>query len=254
MAVIRGVLGDEDELPHPLVHQPAGLRPDGLRRPADRGAFDQGNGAERAGAAAPVRDLQVGARPLHRGPQHPPLLPADRPFVRDVEKGLRGGAPAQGLDELQDVHPATGADHAVDPRHLLHQTGPPPLGQASGGDEQLALLLPGRELPQHPQGFLAGRLDEAAGVHDEDIGPAGALGRLIAGPLQELGHAGRVNGVLGAAQGDQMITPPGATRHSSPPTLRRAGPGFADDLPAPAQGSLRPAVQAHLKGSGVSGL
>ena len=54
MTVVRRILGDEDELFHPILLKQNSLAGDGFGRAADRSALNQRNGAEGAGAAAAV--------------------------------------------------------------------------------------------------------------------------------------------------------------------------------------------------------
>ncbi len=69
--------------------------------------------------------------------------------------GVRTGA--QRLDQFDDVHPAPRAQDAVDARHLAGDFDAVALGQAAGGDQQLALALLSRQLFQHLERLFPGR-------------------------------------------------------------------------------------------------
>ena len=204
VAVIGCVLRDEDQLAHASRHQLARFGDDGFRRTADGSAFDAGNGTERARAAAAIRDLDVGRCALDCHTSHSALVCA----ARDAADGRligqmihrRGCAAASDLlDELDNVHPPSRADDAVQPRHLCCQLLSPDLRKAPGGDEKLAALFGSGQLAQTGDGFLARRADKAAGVDDEDRRFAGILYGDIARAIQQLRHAVRIYGVLGTA-------------------------------------------------------
>ena len=82
-----------------------------------------------------------------------------------------------------------------------------PLGQAAGDDDgaDLALLLQVEHLADDAERLLPGRLDEAAGVDDDDVGPVGVgdEGVAVLGQLAE--HALGIDGVLRAAEGDESV-------------------------------------------------
>src|SRR5690606_5830811 len=204
--VIGGILRDQDDLPHAEVVEPGRLLDERLKRAADVRALDLGDGAERAGAAAAIRDLEVGAGALHGGAEYAALVGADgQRFAGQVVDRLGAGAPAQTLNQVEHIHPAPRADHAVKARHLLHQHVAVPLRETACRDQKLARLLAVRQLAQHVEAFLFGRVDEAAGVHDQHARLVGRAAATVALARKELADALRVNEILGAAQVDQVI-------------------------------------------------
>ena len=77
---------------------------------------------------------------------------------------------AQPRNQVKDIHPASGADDAIQAGHLLHQGVAIALRQAAGRDHHLIRPL---NLDQFAQGinrFLLGRIDEAAGIDDQHFG------------------------------------------------------------------------------------
>jgi len=74
------------------------------------------------------------------------------------------------------------------------------LGQAANGDDRLPGGVLGAE--QGVNAFLARRLDEGAGVDQDDVGALG-FGDLVAGPDQTPGQSLGVHVIAGAAQGDK---------------------------------------------------
>jgi len=64
----------------------------------------------------------------------------------------------------------TGTDQAVQVGNRVLQLGGITLNHTAGGDEQLTTVLTGCQLPQGFRGLLAGRFQEAAGVHNDHIG------------------------------------------------------------------------------------
>jgi len=206
VAVIGQVLGDQNQLFDTHVAQAAGFIEDRRRRPADCRAFDHGDGAEGARAAAAIGDLEVGAGPLAGGAQHAALVRADGGrLVRQVVERFRVAAPAQATHQIDDVHPAPGADHAVQAGHFLHQGLPVTLRQAAGGDQQLAVALERGQLAQRLDRFLAGALDEPAGVDDQHPGPGRIVHPAQARAVQKLGHTLGIDRILGAAEAEQVV-------------------------------------------------
>ena len=150
VAVIGGILGDQDHLAHAHVLQAAGLGQDRLHRAADGGAFDQRDGAEGARAAAAIGDLQIGAGALHGDALRAMLVGAHRGSIRAGGRAAAGAcARAELLDHVDNIHPAAGAQDAVDARHLAGNFSAVALGQAAGGDQHLPFAFVRRQLSQH---------------------------------------------------------------------------------------------------------
>jgi len=217
VAVVGRILGDQDQLLHAAVAQAARLVEDAIRRAADRRALDGRDRAEGARAAAAIRDLEIGAGALHRDPAHAALVGAHRHgLVGQVVDRLRVFARAQPPHQVDDVHPAARADHAVQPGHLARQIAPVALREASRGDQVLVRRFVGGQLAQRVEAFLAGGLDEAAGVDDQHLGAAGVVGAAQTRAFQQGGHRVGIDGVFRAAEAEQIIGVR-ASRHSSTP-------------------------------------
>ena len=86
-----------------------------------------------------------------------------------MEEWLGARAAADAVDEIDDVHPAAGADDAVEAGHFGGQLRAPQLREAAGGDELLALLLGACQFAQAVDAFVAGGADEAARIDDEHV-------------------------------------------------------------------------------------
>lgn len=75
---------------------------------------------------------------LHAGAQDAALIAADGRCVgRQVVERLRVFARAQATDQIEDIHPAARADHAIQPLHLSCKLGAVALRHAAGGDQVL---------------------------------------------------------------------------------------------------------------------
>ena len=81
------------------------------------------------------------------------------------------------------------------------------LDQATGDDEALGFASVGGLVLDHFEdgvdGLLLGRVDEAAGVDDEDFGVLGVGGDVAASLVEHAHHHFGVDQVLGAAEGDE---------------------------------------------------
>ena len=84
---------------------------------------------------------------------------------------------------------------------------PLPLGQAAGDDHaaQLAAALELEHFVDRGERFLPGRLDEPAGVDDDEIGPARVVHQLVAVELQQAEHPLAIDEVLRAAEADERV-------------------------------------------------
>ena len=109
------------------------------------------------------------------------------------------------IDDLRDLLAAEDADDVIDVGHFLEQVVLLALGQAAGHDDgaDAALLLEVEHLADDAERFLAGRLDEAAGVDDHDVGAVGVgrQGVAVLGQLAE--HALGIDEVFRTAEADE---------------------------------------------------
>ena len=189
MPVIGRILGDQDQLPDPLVAQGAGLVQNRVHRAADRGPFDERDGAKRARAAAAIGDFDIRAGPLHRRAQGFPFVhPHRNRFGREVVKGFRMFLATELGDDIHNVHPTAGAEQAVNARDALHHFHPVALGQASGGDEELPAPFVCGLFPQHAVGLIPRGADEPAGVDEEYPRLVRVGDRAESGGAEELCH------------------------------------------------------------------
>src|SRR5579863_7083504 len=122
----------------------------------------------------------------------------------DVEE-LRGGGRGRRRRDAGGVENGfelAGADDGVDLRNVFADLVAIALDEAAGDDE-LARGAGGfvaRHLEDGVDRLLPGRVDEAAGVDDEDFGVLGARGKARAGAVEQAHHDLAVDEVLGAAQ------------------------------------------------------
>ena len=132
---------------------------DGVERAADHRAFDFGDGAEGAGAAAAISDFQVGACALNAGTQYAALVqPDDFGFVRQVVERFGVLAGADAADEVEDVHPAARADHTVQAGDFLHEVSAVTLGEAARRNDHLPAIID--QFAQGIDGFLLGGVNK----------------------------------------------------------------------------------------------
>ena len=111
---------------------------------------------------------------------------------------------AQLADDLHNVHPATGAQDAVNAGNLLRDLGAVALGQAAGRDQELVGAFGFGQRTQHVERFLARRADKSARVDDQHAGLLGRFYEPIAILFQQLGHRVGVDRVLCAAERGQV--------------------------------------------------
>ena len=90
---------------------------------------------------------------------------------------------------------------SIEQRFLL------PLGQAAGDDHaaELALALELEHLVDRGERLVPGRLDEAAGVDDDEVGALRLVDQLVAVELQQAEHPLAVDEVLRAAEADEGV-------------------------------------------------
>jgi hypothetical protein len=78
------------------------------------------------------------------------------------------------LNQIQDIRPVARADKSIDAGHCLGELMWTALRVAPGGDDALSWPPIPRQLLQDSTRLLSGRLNEAAGVDDQQVG----LGRV----------------------------------------------------------------------------
>jgi len=198
----EGVLRDEDR----LLHAPAGERrdlgDDVAERAAPVPAPELRDRTECAPHVAALGDLHVGVR-------HARLEEPRRGGVVEVARRSRGRpvVPARGLaDQVDDPVKLGGAEDRVHFRQLGQDLPAVALGQAARDDQRPAAAAPLQlgELEDRVHRFLAGAVDEGAGVDDHALGVFGALGEREPGRGQHAEHELGVDLVLRAAEGGQV--------------------------------------------------
>ncbi len=196
MAVVGGILGDQDDLSYAHLLQGARFGQDRLNRAADGGALDQRDGAESARAAAAIGDLQIGTGTLHREAPRTVFVAANGGRFGQVI--ARFGVPdaVQALNYINNIHPAACTEDAINARNTTGNFDGAALRQAACGDQHLAVLLLGSQIGEYIERLLSSQADETAGVDDQDARPARVSDKLIARTDQQLRHGIRVNGVL----------------------------------------------------------
>ena len=109
----------------------------------------------------------------------------------------------EGSRPLDLIEPHEG----VDLGQLDGEIGGIALGEAPSDDELLPRLGPvetaAMSLKDGPDAFLLGRIDEAAGIHQDHIGLVGLGGQFVAVELGVTEHDLGINEILGAAETDQ---------------------------------------------------
>ncbi len=118
---------------------------------------------------------------------------------------FRAAGPSRPVDDLGDLLAAEDADDVIDAGHFLQQVVLLALGQAAGDDDRAdsALILEGEHLADDGERFLPGRLDEAARVDDDDVGPVGVGDERVAVLAQLAEHALGIDQVLRTAEADE---------------------------------------------------
>ena len=140
-----------------------------------------------------IRSRAVSGQRVSRGRvEHHPLLvqPAQQP-----------------IGNLGDFLAAEDADQVIDSRSIHEQRLFLPLGQAARHDHapQFAAAFQLQHLVDGGERFLPGRLDEAAGVDDHEVGAARIVDQLVAVELQQPQHPLAVDEVLRAAEADKGV-------------------------------------------------
>ena len=193
---------------HALSRQRADFFQYILNVAAAESAADEGNGAVGAAIVAAVRNADVG-RP-RRGGQHAVAL-------KDVAAGraVAGTLAAERL--FQRLGQLLVLAHAKEQIHLgdfLAQRLFIALHQAARGHQQFAFagFLVFRQRQDGINALLLGRVDETAGVHDQDVRLLLVCGNAVTGVFQYAEHQLGIHGVFAAAKGNDAYR-----QHSTPP-------------------------------------
>ena len=204
-AVVRRVLGDDDQLAYAVGRELLGLGDDFLDRLGGVLAAHLRNRTERAEPIAALGNLQVrevlrrdpqtvavGQCTNRRGSEHGPLL---------VE------VPDQAVGDAGDLFAAEDADEVVDAGTVFEQLLFLSLGQAAGDDHaaRAALLLEGQHFVDRRKRLGPGPFDEAARVDDDEIGPVRVAHQVVAVDLQQAQHPLAIDGVFRAAETDEGV-------------------------------------------------
>ncbi len=117
VTVIGGILRDENQLAHARIAQNAGFVDNALYRAADGRALDERDGTKRARTAAAIGHLEIGAGTRDAKRAAHPARPCRRFWLRPADdRAARGDLVLLRTEfayHLHNIHPATGAKHAV---------------------------------------------------------------------------------------------------------------------------------------------
>jgi hypothetical protein len=84
------------------------------------------------------------------------------------------------MHHLDDIHPAAGAQDAIDSGHLVDDFCAVALGQAACGDQGLPIALMGSQVIEYFKGLYSGGADKPAGINDDDTRLFRVLSGLVA--------------------------------------------------------------------------
>ena len=166
LAVARGVLRDEAQLPHAERRKLPRLLHDFAHRPRAEAAADGRDHAIGAAVVAALRNLQI-REMLLRGDD---ALPAERRGV-DVAEARERLFRIRAAHRLADVAVGAGAEYAVDLGHLLQKLLAIAFGQATrdhDAAEGVVFLQPG-DVEDVVNRLLLGAFDKRAGIDDDHV-------------------------------------------------------------------------------------
>ena len=198
-AVARGVLRDERQLRDAIFCKAAAFGDDVVERARRIAAADQRDRAVGAAVVAAVGNLDVGGE--RRRGQHARRLQKPR-----AVGGVAGAMAAFRVGEHFVEPGVVGHAHdAVDFGDLVEQRVRIALREAARDEQplQAAGLFVLRHFKDGVDGFLLGRLDEAAGVDEDRVGLGRIGDDLHAARAQHPQQVFRIHAILGAAQRDQ---------------------------------------------------
>jgi hypothetical protein len=97
-----------------------------------------------------------------------------------VAEGLRASGPLPVLlklfDQIKDIHPVARADKTIDARHCLDKLSGAALRVTSGSDDTLSGPPILNQLLQYSTRLIPRRLDESAGVDNQQVSLGGVDG------------------------------------------------------------------------------
>ena len=165
--IVRAVLRDENELAYTALRQLPRLGYDVLHRAAAEPAADERDRTERAAVIAALRDFHIGGI-VRRRPQARCICVVDGIVLA---RNHKAASLQRLLDNLHDAAPRPRSDDGVRLRDLVEELLTVSLTETSRHDETAAAsrLLIIRH-PEHGRnGFFLRRLNECAGIDDQDI-------------------------------------------------------------------------------------
>ncbi len=188
-AVGAGVLRDDEQFLDAGLGQLFSLAQHVDHRPRDEVAAQGGDDAEGAAVVAAFGDLQIGV--VARGQLH--ALRRQKVDIGVVRRGCR---------LVNRRHDALIGLRAGDGEHVGVLFADEVRGRAhAAGDDDLAVLLQRRA--DGAQRFLAGRIEEAAGVDHDQVGTVVLAGDLVAFRAQPRDDALRIDERLRASEADE---------------------------------------------------
>ncbi len=235
LAVGRGVLADQEQLPDALLTEPPGLAEHVAGAAGDERAAERRDGAERAAPVAATGQLERGHRAAVEPPAHRPgagrgrrgrVQVGGRDGVAGDDDGVRAAGRRTDRQQLaavlrgvrvvlltrqdrpqlgSDVRVVVEAEHRVGLGQRLGEVLAVALGQAAHRHDRLRgpVGLEVGGLQQRVDGVLLGRLDEAAGVHHHGVGVLGLVDQPEPPGLEAPGELLGVDLVAGAAERHQ---------------------------------------------------
>ena len=161
--VAGGILADQIDFPDALAKKPRGFGNHRFKPAAAEIAAILRDHAKSAGMIAALGDLHVG-KMARRGQN------ARRQVVIEIGRGI-GNRLVNSFADRDDPVDFVGPDDGIDLGHVFPDIAAVALDQAAGHDQPLrpADFLVLRHLQNRVDGFLLGRIDETAGVDDQDI-------------------------------------------------------------------------------------
>ena len=188
-AIGAGILGDDEQFPHPGLHQARRLVQDLADGAADQVAPQAGDDAKGTAMVAAFRDLEIG---IMAGGQLDPL------GGHQAGEGVMGGRHL-GMDRGHDLGKGLGASNGQDlGMGVPDQVRARP--QAAGHHHPAVL---GQGLANGLQGLGHRRVDETAGIDDHQVRPGVAGGDGVALRPQLGEDPFGIDGRLGTAQADE---------------------------------------------------
>ena len=111
----------------------------------------------------------------------------------------------QSFHNLQDIHPAAGAENSIQPGNFSSNLLTITLGKASGSNDFLTRFLAACQPAQFLKRFFARWLDKSARIDNQEFRLAGAIHGLVPRASQQSHHGRRINGIFCTAQGNKIV-------------------------------------------------